>query len=209
MSLINQVIPYVISELQKEFKDKLILCNGFDTAEIREKYGIPKDHDLDAYAMALWAIEHHNKKIGSNKIVKELNSYQICQFRRHNRQNIHRQTERTYKYNGKVVAKNRRKRTGQTKCDSLHEWYIKTKHKFGLKETKKMQSQLKVLKSKRSYRNPDLIEPGTVVFYNGKRHVVSGNKNNGQYLLFKDTGSSYFKTKDCTILSYNKGLVYL
>ena len=206
LSVINQAMPYVIAELQKEFGDNLILCSGYDTAETRKKYGIPKDHDLDAYAMTLWAIEQNG---GTPKAVKELDSYEILQFRRHNRQNIHRQTERTYKLGKRTVAKNRRKRTGQTECDSLHEWYVKTKKEFGVKKARELQSRLKVLKSARSYRSRSLVEPGTVVICNNRRHVVSGNKNNGMYLLFKDTGSRYFKTKDCKVLSCNKGLVYL
>ena len=51
-----------------------------------------------------------------------MNSYRIKQFRRHNRQLIHRQTERTYKLDGTVIAKNRKKRMEQ-KVDSLAEWY--------------------------------------------------------------------------------------
>ena len=59
----------------------------------------------------------------------DIDTFTIKQFRRHNRQLIHRQTERTYKLDGKIVAKNRRKRIGQTE-NSLHEWYIEMKQKW-------------------------------------------------------------------------------
>ena len=203
LSVLNQIMNRFVDWLSDTFSGEVYVCLGHQTKEVREKYNIEKDHDLDAYCIGL-----ANTKNVIDVLYDIANTYEIEQFRRHNRQNIHRQTERTYKSNGKVIAKNRRKRIGQTE-DSLHEWYIKTKATFGKKEAKRLQSQLKVLKSTRSYRNKDLVEPGSTVFYKGKRHVVSGNKNNGRYLLFRDTGSVYYKREDCKLLSYNKGLVYL
>ena len=117
LSVLNQIMPSLLNEFANIFGDNLSIITGFDTKNIRDKYSIPKDHDLDAYCIAISSL---NKDIIPNY---DIDTFTIKQFRRHNRQLIHRQTERTYKLDGKIVAKNRRKRIGQ-KEDSLHEWYI-------------------------------------------------------------------------------------
>ena len=113
-----------------------------------------------------------------------------------------------YKLNNEIVAKNRRKRIGQT-YPSLHEWFIENKTKLGLEKTRQLQSKMQVTKSKRSYRNPNALQPGTLFLHKGKVYVLNGTLTNGAYLrAFGDTKTN-FNRKDCTILKSNCGLVFM
>ena len=142
------------------------------------------------------------------KIERTIKYFQIKQFRHHNRQIIHCQKERTYKLNGEVIAKNRQKRIGQT-SPSLREWYKDTKCKLGKEKTKQLQSKLKVLKSTRSYRNPNAIMPGAIFLYKGKRYILSGIADKGAYFRALGQGTKNFKAKNCKIIKYNTGLVFI
>lgn len=48
--------------------------------------------------------------------------------------------------------------------------------------------------------------PGTIFYYNGERHVMSGQLTNGKYLR-ADTKHNY-PAKDCKVVKSN-GLVFL
>lgn len=68
---------------------------------------------------------------------------------------------------------------------------------------------MQVTKSKRNYRNPNALQPGTLFFYKGKVNVLSGTLTNGAYLrTFGDTKTNFNK-KDCKILKGNCGLVFI
>ena len=205
-SILNIIMPYLAIELQNIFGENFFMCDGYTTKAIREKYHLDKDHHIDAYCIGLSYLE--SLDIKDIKIERNIQYFQIKQFRRHNRQLIHRQTERTYKLNGEIVAKNRQKRIGQT-SPSLREWYKDTKRKLGKKETKQLQSKLKVLKSTRSYRNPNSIMPGAIFFYKNKRHILSGISDKGRYFRALGQGTKNFKAKDCKIIKYNTGLVFI
>ena len=134
--------------------------------------------------------------------------YVIKQFRRHDRSIIKSQTERTYKLDGKIVAKNRRKRTEQ-KTPSLHDFYLEQKALHGRKKAKQTMDQLTVIKSMRRYNDTNRLMPGTVFLYKGKRYVMSGQLTGGKYLrAVGDTKTNYPRSK-CRIVSQNGGLVYL
>jgi hypothetical protein len=169
-SILNIIMPYLAIELQNIFGENFFMSDGYTTKAIREKYHLDKDHHIDAYCIGLSYLE--SLDIKDIKTERNIQYFQIKQFRRHNRQIIHRQTERTYKLNGEVIAKNRQKRIGQT-SPSLREWYKDTKYKLGKEKTKQLQSKLKVLKSTRSYRNPNSIMPGLIFLYKGKRYILS------------------------------------
>ena len=109
---------------------------------------------------------------------------------------------------GRWLRKNRTKRMGQTE-PSLRDWYQANKRTLGKAETKCLQSQFKVLKSKRSYRNPDTILPGAIFLHQGKRYVLSGTANQGRYYRAVGEGTKNFKVKDCKLVKYNQGFVYL
>lgn len=202
LSVLNQIMPSLLKEFSNIFGDYLFISTGQDTKNIRDKYSIPKDHDLDAYCIGISSL---NKDIIPNY---DITSFTIKQFRRHNRQLIHRQTERTYKLDGKIVAKNRRKRMSQTE-NSLHEWYIEMKQKYGKTEARRLQSKLEVVKSKRSYRNKASVLPGTEFIYKKKRYTLTGTLTNGQYYRAYGQGSKNFKASECKIVKHNKGLVFV
>lgn len=202
LSVLNQIMPSLLKELTNIFGNNLTAVKGNDTKNIRDKYFIPKDHDLDAYCIAISSL---NKNIVPNY---DIETYTIKQFRRHNRQLIHRQTERIYKLDGKIIAKNKRKRIGQTE-NSLHEWYIEMKQKYGKIEAKKLQSKLKVIKSKRSYRNKTSILPGAKFIYKKKRYILTGTLTNGKYYRAYGQGNRNFKASECKVIKHNKGLVFI
>ena len=205
-SILNTIMPYLAEELETLFDGHVFFCEGATTKAIREKYGLRKDHHLDAYCIGLAYLDSLGRKPLS--IETDIIPYEIKQYRRHNRQLIHKQSERTYKLDGQVVAKNRTKRMGQTE-PSLRDWYQANKRTLGKTETKCLQSQFKVLKSKRSYRNPDTILPGAIFLHQGKRYVLSGTANQGRYYRAVGEGTKNFKVKDCKLVKYNQGFVYL
>lgn len=211
LSVLNQIMPKLLIELEKIFNDNLNFCFGYETKETRNKYNISKDHKYDAYAIILTILDKQLLKVNEVKIeniIYDNFNFIIKQFRRHNRQIIHSQTERTYKLDSKVVAKNRHKRMGQT-TDSLHEWYIKTKHKLGRKSTRQLQSKLKVIKSTKHYRDINKHLIGSIFFHKGKRKVISGTLTNGNYYrTIGDTKTNY-SAKKVIIKKNNSGLVFI
>lgn len=63
------------------------------------------------------------------------NVYQIRQFRRHDRQLVKAQRERTYKLDGVIVAKNRKPRFEQ-KGEALSQWYERMVREHGRQKNK-------------------------------------------------------------------------
>ncbi len=208
LSVLNQVIPQLCGELLMRFGEGHVhATTGYDTMLARNAVGLDKTHDADAYCIAIQGIEDVAGHV-PDACAELPKAYEIRQFRRHDRAVVHHQTERTCKLDGKIVAKNRRKRTEQD-CDSLHEWYLKAKAEYGKAEARRMQSHMTVSKSKRYYNNPDRIMPGTVFMYGGKRYVLSGQLSNGAYYRACGFGGKNFPAKDCVIAQQNAGLVYL
>lgn len=132
LSVLNQIIPYLLKEVITMFgENNVFVCSGQDTYTLRNYLSIPKDHNYDAYCIGLMGIlqknnillddvvyndnDYHNNifdNITSNHY-ENVQVKHLQQFRRHNRQIIQCQKERTYKLNGEIVAKNRRKRMGK------------------------------------------------------------------------------------------------
>jgi hypothetical protein len=88
--------------------------------------------------------------------------------------------------------------------NGLHEWYIKTKQQLGVKEAKRLQSNLKVTKSVRRYNTPDRLLPGTQFEFKNKVSTMSGQITNGQYLRAVGDTKTNYPTKQCTIIKHNK-----
>jgi len=207
LSILNQIIPYLVDELFVMFKFNLNFCSGSETKTIRDFYQMDKDHDIDAYCIALARLlsgeEHPDDYVFDTE---SIDTYQIKQFRRHNRQKIQAQRERTYRY-GDEKIKNRHKRIGQ-KEDSLYEWNLKNIDTYGLKEAQRMMSTLKVKKSTRHYRS-NISYLGDVFLYKGKRYVVSGSLSNNQYLrAVGDSKPINYPVKKVRFISKNEGLVF-
>ena len=209
LSVMNQIMPFLLAELVIRHPDKdIYVTSGFETAQLRKKLGLPKTHCIDAWCIAASRINVDNIAPSIVTSVAKLQPFEIKQFRRQNRAIINNQRERTYKLNGKVVAKNRHKRFEQ-ECDSLEEWFNKMVALYGIEEAEKMRSQLKVTKSTRYYNTKGRIMPGAVFLHNGKRCVLSGQHNKGTYLRAVGCGKQDFPISKCTVILKNSGLVYL
>lgn len=199
LSVLNQILPFLVKEYELLFTGNLHITTGYETKKFRDAHHLMKNHDVDAYAITCSAL----KSVYTVDI--PMDSYRIKQFRRHNRQLIHRQAERTYKLDGTVIAKNRKKRMEQ-KVDSLAEWYEDSICKLGKAETLKLISRLTVKKSQRSYNKPGRLLPGTVFRHEGKRHVMTGQLTNGAYLISEGVR---YPAKKCEVVSKNGGFVYM
>ena len=224
LSVLNQAIPRILNGLKQRFgEDNVHEVTGYATSVYREEHNIPKEHWIDSAVIAA---------IGTDTNISGLSSirpFEFVQYRRHNRALTHHTSERTYKApiegqftkNGshkyEVVAKNRRPRTdqvktneqGSDKCNSLAEYRQKITAEVGEKEARRLISKLKVIKSTRhKYTDPKDLKflPGDVVLYNGKRYLIHGNKNKGQYVLLKGE-KGYFKATECRLLERGKGIV--
>ncbi len=207
LSVLNQIIPYWAEYLIQRFGDNAHFVEGWQTAEARKKLGVVKDkdenpcHALDAYLMGLIALNIEPTE------VPNVHTYSIKQYRRHDRAVICAQKERTYKLDGKVVAKNRRKRMEQHE-DSLNEFYLGLKRTRGKVEAHKICSRLQVLKSTRSYNNPNRVMPGTEFLYQGERYVLRSQENRGNYYI-AEGHTQRMPSKKCKIIKHNTGLVFI
>lgn len=193
LSVLNQAIPYIAQELINMFgEDHVRFCTGYQTFIVRDSIGMGKDHPEDAICIALYGAD-----ITECKDISD--TFEVKQFRRHDRTIINNQRERTYYLNGKAVCKNRHQRTDQ-KADSLAEY--RKKHPSDVK-------WLTIKTSKRYYNSPDRLFPGVVFMYMGKLHVMSGQLTNGKYLRAVDDCKTNYPTAQCQIVRKNAGLVYL
>ena len=209
LSALNQAIPFICKQLEAEFgKEHVFYCTGRDTARVRNSLGYQKTkesqlHEVDAWCIGLLAVGKVSEKLPDFS-----QTHRIRQFRRQDRSLIYAQMERTYKLDGKTVAKNRKKSTGQEN-DSLKEWYQKQVRMFGEKEAEHLRSRLTVVKAYRRYNDPGRDMPGAVFLYDGVRYVIRGRHNKGVYFQAVGMGKKDFPAKKCQILKKNTGLVFL
>ena len=135
-------------------------------------------------------------------------AFEIVQFRKHDRANIHCQRERTYQLDRKTVAKNRKKRMDQ-KDNSLAEWFADMVKVHGTQEAECMRSRLSVKKSTRHYNTKWRVMPGAVFQYCGKRYVMTGQISEGLYYRAYGCGDQNFPSRKARIIQQNGGLVYV
>lgn len=201
LSVLNQIMERLLNELAGICP--VYVTTGLETKALRKMCRIEKTHALDALCIALSALSNlpDDRPDFSG-------TYDIRQFRRHDRARVGSQTERTYRLDGQVVAKNRRRRMDQ-KEPSLHDFYIEMKRLHGKKEARRIQSRLTVAKSTRRYNDTERLMPGTVFIHDGKRCVMSGQITNGRYLRAIGDGRTNYKRSECRIIQKNRGLVYL
>ena len=202
-SVLNQAIPYIAEALKSEVLC-FDTCTGKDTHDIRELFGITKDHDNDAACIAAYGAP-------VSEIKDTVHTYEVKQYRRHDRARIRSQRERTYcvqngytktgKPRYKAVAKNRRPRYEQERSG------YKALSDMGY--TRQQISLLHVKKSVRYYNDTGRDLPGVEFFHNGKRYVKSGRSNGGIYLRAEGQGKTNFPASECRIVKKNRGLVYL
>ena len=196
----NQIIQQLVQELGKQYPRHMHVTTGRDTKAFRERYSLPKDHDIDAYCIAASCMNVPPKM--------QAEAFEILQFRKHDRANIHCQRERTYQLDGKTVAKNRKKRTDQ-KDNSLAEWFADMVKVHGIREAERMRSRLSVKKSTRHYNTKRRVMPGTVFQYHGKRYVMTGQISGGLYYRAYGCGDQNFSSRKVKIIQQNGGLVYV
>lgn len=191
LSVLNQAIPFIEMELSKIFCNNFMTCTGYETYELRQRCAIAKDHDNDAVCIASYQ--------ASPDFIEDTQlTHQVMQFRRHNRQRINSQRERTYKLDGKAIAKNRKPRFEQ-----------KDKALSDLNLSPAEISRLTVIPSRRYYNNMDRLMPGTEFLYEGQRYIMSGQHSNGSLLRAVGQGNGEFKASKCRVIKQNRGLVYV
>lgn len=209
LSALNQAIPFICKELLEIYGvEHVHFCTGKDTSLIRSSLGYEKTkdnqmHEVDAYCIGLAAI-------GADKAKRPdfNNVFKIKQFRRQDRQLVHYQKERTYYLDGKKIATNRNPRFEQ-KGDALSDWYKEQLKIYGQYEAEKMRSRLTVKKSKRSYNTTKRLMPGCVFYYDGQRHVMTGQSSYGRYLRAYNCGTKDFPASKCQVIQFNAGLVFV
>ena len=202
LSVLNQAIPYIYAGLVARFgEDHVHLCSGYETSVMRKELDLAKDHHLDA--VAIYAACMGDASLNVDDLP---DCHTVRQFRRHNRQRINNQRERTYKLEGVIVAKNRKPRFEQSKdYPALSE----------AKLTEKQVSRLSVSPSHRYYNSRDRIMPGALFLVDGRVCVLTGQQHYGEYLLFKydivdDKNKPIAKrAKECKLLKKNVGLVFV
>lgn len=199
-SVLNQIIPQLVKELGKRYPKHTHITTGRNTKAFREQYSLPKDHDIDAYCIAASCMNVSPKM--------QTETFEIIQFRKHNRANINCQRERTYQLDGKTVAKNRKKRMEQ-KDNSLTEWFADMVKKHGIREAERMRSRLSVKKSTRYYNTKNRVMPGAVFQYYGKRYVMIGQISGGLYYRAYGCGNQNFSSRKVRIIGQNEGLIYV
>ena len=204
LSVLNQAIPFILQETKKLFgANGIHTCLGYQTAEYRSRHNIPKDHPIDAACIAA---------IGNKLNLKntKIHRYEILQFRKHNRQLIHAQQERTYKQEKTTTAKNRTPRYEQPKQQpSLRDWYHETKKSLNKKQARILSSRMKVIPSTRHYNTSGRIMAGSIFRYQGITHILTGQLTNGKYLRSYDEPKKNYPAIQSIIITHNSGLVYL
>jgi 5-methylcytosine-specific restriction endonuclease McrA len=196
ISVLNQAVPYIAKAL-KEMLPAFDTCTGKDTHDIRELFDIVKDHAADAACIAAYGAP-------VSEILDCVHTYEVRQFRRHDRAKINNQRERTYCMEDpvtgklKTVAKNRKPRFEQPGT-SLAD--------LGL--TRQEISRLTVKKSIRYYNAAGRLMPGAEFFCNGGRYIMTGQLTGGKYLRAAGQGTKNFRRDTCGIRKKNCGLVYI
>lgn len=186
LGVLNQVFPRLIKELEILYPVRI--TTGQETYKFRKAHGIPKDHHLDAYAIAC---------SGLNLDVIDLpeTCCHIRQFRRHDRQACKREMlNRKYMKDGKVVAVNRHKAFAQ-ETDSLEEYISKGGRT----------DQLEVRHSRKAMKDMGRFLPGCQKVVKGRIRTLL--KRAGGSYWFDD--GSYSLCKKTIIDLNNAGLVFV
>ena len=101
LSVLNQAMPYIAEELINLFGEYHVsFCSGYETSLIRESLAADKDHPEDAVCISLCGS-------GANEFTDIAKTYEVRQFRRHDRAIVKAQKERTYYLDGIAVCKYR------------------------------------------------------------------------------------------------------
>ena len=193
-TLVNTIMPTLYKQL-KLTKQKSF---GYLTKGKRKLLRVKKHHFIDAFLTALPALyrtdlDKKEYKSLFTEVLKgqDLLVYHFKQFRRHNRAVVSAQRDRLYKLDGKIVAKNRNKRLGQTfPCLKDH------KGEFGA-----------IYPSVKQVRSGEGFNPGDIVLFKGEKRVVKGSGAKGYRTGLVGLGG--VRSGDCALLLCNTGIVCL
>lgn len=203
-SILNTIMPYLYEEAKKMLGEENVkICYGYETEMMRKSLMLNKTHYNDSYAMALVATKSVDR-------VEKIEPYRYKQYRRHNRQFCDAQRDRLYKKDGKIVARNRRKKADQGE-PSLAEYRRELTAAMGKKEAIRTISRLRVYSAVRRMRTAakDIPIPcGSTVTYRGRRAVVKGMLHKGKSLLLEEY-EGYVPAGGCRLLTRNAGIVCL
>lgn len=205
LSVLNQIIPYLIKELTVRFPNHCYSIDSKSTFEYRENHDIPKDHHLDAYCIACNVLDVKNPNY------QNIHCYQLMQFRRHDRQCCHQQMlDRKYRLDGNIVATNRRKAMEQF-TDSLEEYRNKLIEEYGEQEARVIISKLSVKEHKPIYKDTNRIMPGSILIYNSKPFILhhSQGRENGKPSYYFDTCGNKYRANKCKQIINNTGILFL
>ena len=198
LSVLNQIIPYLIEELTRLFPGHVYITDGRSTKTFRDDHNVEKDHYLDAYCIACSILDIDEAEPPENNFL-------VYQYRRHDRQACHKENvDRKYYENEKLVATNRHKRIEQ-KADSLDEY----------KETHSQAyiSELTVRPHAPEYKDKDRIMPGALMkdMTTGRLFVLNGSdgKHNDKVDYYISTDMVKHRANKCESVRYNSGLVYV
>ncbi len=109
VSLLNSVMPVLIEEAAdfcKEHGIRLVVTDGNTTSDARKKYGVLKDHCIDAYMISLAGREVKEIRYPDEIIQKR-------RFKKKSNNIISARNQREYQVDGKTVAWNRHQATDQ------------------------------------------------------------------------------------------------
>ena len=199
-SIVNTAMPFIWDGLVRMFGENAHICEGQDTADARKAFDIPKEHFADAVCIA-------GLGFGITPCYDEAEPFELRQFRNHDRALVKAQTERTYRLDGKVVARNRKPRFEQ-RGPALSDWFDSVAKEKGEKEAVCFLSKLEVSKSQRRYNNLERHLPGSVFLYKGKRYVMQGQRTNGKYLIPVGHADWNLPRKQCKFVGF-QSLAYI
>ena len=191
LSVLNQIIPSLVSQLAAMFSGACFATTGRDTAAFRAANGIAKDHQLDACCIACSTLD-------TTAVCLPTETFVLHRFRRHDRAAISRQEERKYYLDGQLVARNRHKRMEQ-KTPSLEEFRLAHPAEVGM---------LAVAKGAAKYKDLHRILPGAIYVVDGHRMVLQGRHGkakNGQSNYLEFFGHGNFTPKHCKFISRGQG----
>ncbi|MBX6423433.1 RRXRR domain-containing protein [Thermosulfurimonas sp. F29] len=139
--------------------------------------------------------------LGADIEPEEIPEKRLAQFRRHRRAVVHAVRDRLYRVDGKIVARNRNRRTDQ-KEPSWNEYRKKHPKHVGMVEVS--------LGVKLVRRIQTDVRGGNIYRANGVVFVARAAQHNGRSIyspdLEKMTGKNYISIKRCKRLMYNEGI---
>lgn len=174
VGLLNSVIPALIETVSDYCNDhgiEFTVTDGKQTAETREKYGLTKDHCIDAYAISL-----ADRNVSDTDVCDTI--YQKRRFKKKSGNVITARNQRIYKLNDKIVAYNRHKATDQ-KEDSLEEFLNDYRSVHSENDVQRLMHEIKILPAVKTYtyHKQGLIAPchaGDIIKYE-KHNKIKGN----------------------------------